>query len=292
MSTLDSFLERGWDDHALHAAAVAERLPEGLRLVQDDDGAMRFAGLAHHVLGEHLQHWQEGLALFAALAEQRPLSTDARASITRCRASLALSGGMADEREGMTASDRCRVSAMAAANLAVSDTRRAWGLLDEAVLGGGALADGDPAVRTLAANGNNIAATLRDLAPLEPDRRELMIHAAQVARTYWQRAGTWLEVERAEYRLAVCWLAAGDPAEALAHARHCDFVVRANGSVPLEKFFASEAMCLAARAAGDDEAARAALSNARQAFDAIAPTDQAWCRGTLEKLDASPAVAR
>ena len=59
MSTLDSFLEQGWDDHAIDAAAVAARLPEGLPLVQDNDGAMGLASLAHHVLGEHLQRWQK-----------------------------------------------------------------------------------------------------------------------------------------------------------------------------------------------------------------------------------------
>ena len=55
VSTLDSLLEQGWDDHAIDAAAVAARLPEGLPLVQDDDDAMGLASLAHHVLGEHLR---------------------------------------------------------------------------------------------------------------------------------------------------------------------------------------------------------------------------------------------
>lgn len=176
---------------------------------------------------------------------------------------------------------------MAAANLAVSDTGRAAKLLQQAVVGADTLTDDDPGVRTLAANSNNIAATLRDLAPLEPDRRELMIRAARVARTYWQRAGTWLEVERAEYRLAVCWLAAGDPAAALQHATRCDSIVRENGSVPLEMFFAAEAVCLSARALGDGEADLRASSIARLSFDAIPPKDQAWCRGTLDKLSAS-----
>ena len=287
MSTLDIFIDRGWDDHAAQAAAVAERLPEGLPLVQDDDGAMRLASLAHHVFGEHLQRWQEGLAFLAALTDRRALASDARASIARCRASLALSAGLADEREGLSASDRCRVTGMAAANLAVVDTGRATKLLQEAVDGAAGLSDDDPGVRALAANSNNIAATLRDLAPSGPDRRALMIRAAQVARRHWERAGTWLEVERAEYRLAVCWLAADDPAEALKHARRCDAIVRENGSAPLEVFFAAEALCLAARATGAGEAGGAAARIARQAFDAIPPDDQEWCRGTLEKLGAA-----
>ena len=114
-----------------------------------------------------------------------------------------------------------------------------------------------------------------------------MIRAAQVARAQWQRAGTWLEVERAEYRLALCWLAAGDPALALQHARACDAIVRENGSLPLELFFAAEALCLPARALGDSACDAAAVATARRAFDALPLDDQAWCRATLDRLNAS-----
>ena len=160
-------------------------------------------------------------------------------------------------------------------------------LLTEAQALAADLPDDDPAVRVLAANSNNIAASLRDLAPLEPAPRELMLRAARAARTQWKRAGTWLEVERAEYRLAVCHLAAGDPVQALRHAELCDCVVRENGSAPLEVFFAAEALCLSARALGDAAAGTAHLAAARQAFDALPASDQAWCRATLDKLEGS-----
>ncbi|MFO1217223.1 MAG: hypothetical protein U1E89_02455 [Burkholderiaceae bacterium] len=287
MNTLDSFLEQAWTDHAEHAAAVAARLPDALPLVQDDDGVMRLAALAHHVWGEHLKRWHEGLAFLVQLRDRRVAGADGSASIARCRASLALSGGVADERAAMTTSDRCRVSAMAAGNLAAADARRASELLRDAVARAGDLPDDDPGVRAVAANSNNIAATLRDLAPLPPEPRELMLRAAEVARAHWQRAGTWLEVERAEYRLAMCRLAAGEPAQALRHARRCESIVREHGPAPLEMFFAAEALCLPARAVGDSETHAAALGTARQAFDALAPSDQAWCRPTLDKLNAS-----
>jgi hypothetical protein len=287
MNTLDTFLDQAWNDHANHAAAVAMRLPEGLPLVQDDDGVMRLAALAHHVLGEHLGRWQEGLAFLARLTERGVQGANGAASIARCQASLRLSGGLADERAAMTASDQCRVTTMAACNLSASDTARAAQLLHDAVALAGDLPDGDPGVRALAANSNSIAGTLQDLTPLEPAQRELMICAAQVARTQWERAGTWLEVERAEYRLALCWLAAGDPVQALQHAQRCDSIVRENGSQPLEMFFAAEALCLPARALGDGSIGAAALVSARQAFDALPLNDQAWCRVTLDKLNAS-----
>ena len=287
MKALDTFLEQAWNEHADHAVAVAARLPEGLSLVEDDDGVMRLATLAHHVLGEHLGSWQDGLAFFAQLSERGVHGASGAASIARCRASLRLSSGQGDDRAGMSASDQCRVTAMAAGNVGASDTARASTLLQGAVARAGDLPDSDPGVRALAASSHGIAATLQERVPLEPGSRELMIRAAQVSRQQWERAGTWLEVERAEYRLAVCWSAAGDPVQALRHARHCDAIVRENGSVPLEVFFAAEALCLPARALGDSATAAPALATARQAFIALAPTDQAWCRVTLDRLDAA-----
>ena len=286
MNTLDSFLEQAWNDHADQPAGVAERLSQGLRFVQDDDGVMRLAALAHHVLGEHLGRWQEGLS-FLLLLKQRAGGAIGAASIARCQASLALSAGLTDGRPAMTQSDRCRVSSMAASNLATSDAARSSTLLRDAVAHAGDLTDDDAGVRALAANGNNIAATLMDRAPLDEEPRSLMIRAAEVARTHWERAGSWLEVERAEYRLAMCWLAAGDPGGAQRHARRCESVVRQNGSIPLELFFAAEALCMSARALGDRQASAGALETARQAFHVLTPDDQAWCRRTLDKLDAT-----
>jgi hypothetical protein len=287
MNTLDAFLDQAWRDHADDAAAVAARLPQGLAMAVDDDGVLRLAGLAHHVLGEHLGRWHAGLDFMAQLAGRGVHDDAGAASIARCQASLRLCGGLPDERAAMSASDQCRVSSMAASNLAASDAGRAAALLEEAEALAAELPDADPGVRALAANGNNVAATLRDLAARAPAQHELMTHAAQVARVQWERAGSWLEIERAEYRLALCWLAAGAPAQALQHAQRCDAIVREHGSPPLEVFFAAEALCLPARALGDSTIHAAALAAARQAFAALSGDDQGWCRVTLDEINAS-----
>lgn len=284
MTTLDTFLDRAWSDHADHAAAVAARLPEALPLVVDDSGAMRLAALAHHVFGEHLGRWRDGLTFLAELAERPVFGADGAAAIARCLASLRLCSGEADQRAALTASDQCRVNSMAAGNLAASNSLRSAELLHEAVTRASALPDADPGVRALAANSNNIAGTLQELASRTAQQRDLMVHAAQVARAQWERAGTWLEVERAEYRLALCWLAAGDPAQALQHTRHCESIVQLNGALPLEVFFAAEALCLCARALGDTAVQAGAVATAQQAFETLPSDDQAWCRATLNTL--------
>jgi hypothetical protein len=70
------------------------------------------------------------------------------------------------------------------------------------------------AQRALAAAGNNLAAGLEE----KPDRDAAgtagMVAAAQAGVECWRRAGTWLEHERAEYRLARSLLAAGQAADA------------------------------------------------------------------------------
>lgn len=284
MDALDSFLDRAWSEHADRPAAVAARLEEAIVLVQDDAGVARLAALGHHVLGEHLARWADGLAFLTALAARGAHAADGAAALARCRASLALCGGLGDGRARLSDSDACRVTAMAAGNLCAVDAARAAALLEDAVARAEPIADADPAVRVVAANANNIAATLHDLTAPAPPQRELMIRAAQIARTHWQRAGTWREVERAEYRLALSWLVAGDPARARQHAEDCAAIVGENGNEPLELFFAAEVLARAAQALGDERAHADALATAQSAFAALAAADQAWCRATLDKI--------
>ena len=282
---LDTWLDTAWNDHADHAAAVASRLPQALPLVLDDDGAMRVAALAHHVFGEHLGQWAAGLDYLRQLNGRGVRGPAAALSLARCMASLNLAASQIDERATMTTSDQCRVSAMAAASLAAFDSTRAAQLLNEAMASAHELPDADPGVRAVAANSNGIAATLAELTPLQPAQRDLMLQTADVARSHWERAGTWLEIERAEYRLALCWLAAGDATMALRHAQNCQAIVTANGAVPLEVFFAAEALHRAALALKDAHGQAAARSTAQQSFDALEAADQAWCRTTLDKIN-------
>jgi len=287
MNAMDTFLERAWSDHAEQPAAVAARLSEGLGLAGSDDEVSRLAMLAHHVLGEHLGQWNPAASFLTALESRGVHAEGGAATLARCQASLRLCGDAQHDVTALSASDRCRVNAMAAANLAAREPARATALLGSAVVQANVLPDEDPGVRALAALGNNIAASLRELDPLGASQCELMVRAAQVARTQWERAGTWREVERAEYRLAVCWLSVGDAHRALQHAKTCDAIVRQHGAQPLELFFAAEALALAARRLGDEPGREAALATARSAFAALPPQDQAWCRTPLETLSAA-----
>ena len=287
----DHFLGQAWDEHAGDAAGVAARLEQdGPRLADTEDRVAALANLVHHVHGEHLGRWADGRALLQRLvaAPACPAGGTAAAAVARLLASLELCAGGADTRAAMSASERIRVSALAAASLAQRDTARATALLAAALAeaASAGLDDSDPAHRALAVTANNLACTLEEKTGRSTAERELMITAALAARRHWALAGTWLETERAEYRLAMTWLQAGDPARARHHALQCLALVDANAGPALERFFAHEALALAERAAGHDDAAAQAVVQARADFAALDDGDRGWCQATLYKLAA------
>jgi hypothetical protein len=245
------------------------------------------------VYGEHLGAWREGLAYLerlSAVASVAPGGASG-AALRRCTASLALAAGIDDARPGLSLSDRIRVGAMAAASLAERDVARALELFEEALeqARSAPLDASNPANRALAATGNNLAVALERKQLRSDGERALMVLAAQTARHYWAIAGTWLETERAEYRLAMTWLQAGDLAQAREHAQACLEIVEANGSVALEAFFGWEALGRVERAAGNRTGHAHALAMARPAFERINADDQGWCRESLTALEASAA---
>jgi hypothetical protein len=285
----DGFLNQAWSDHADDAAAVAGRLAEqGPGLLSDEAQIAPLANLVHHVYGEHLGRWDDGRALLQQLAAHPACSAGgpAAAALARFQASLDLCAGGTDGRGAMSASDRIRVTALAAANLAERDTARASRWLGEALAEAdhAGLDKADPANRALAISANNLACTLEEKAHRTPAERALMITAAQAARRFWALAGGWLEPDRAEYRLAMTWLQAGDPALARHHAQQCLAIVQDHGSVPLERFFGSEALALAEAADGNAAGRAAAVAQAREAFAALDEGDRGWCQATLDKL--------
>ncbi len=243
-------------------------------------------------MGEHLGRWQDGIALQQRLAALPAGQADAMVvqTLRRFIASLALAAGAQDLRAGLGDSERIRITALAAASLAGHDAARALVLLQQALAEArdAGLPDDDPHARALAVAGNNLACTLEEKAARTPAERELMILAAQTARHYWAMAGTWLETGRAEYRLAMTWLQAGDPAQARQHAAQCLALVQENDGPALERFFAWEAIGVAARAAGDSGAHRQALAQARQAFAEVGVDERRDCQSSLDGLAATP----
>jgi hypothetical protein len=287
--TLNAAIAQGWAEHVDDSAGVALRLPGLLDQVQDEAGLMALARLAHHVHGEHLAQWDDGLKFLAALARLPAFEVNGASgqALRRLRGSLALAANQGDLRNTLDDDDRIAVTAMAANALGPHDTARALVLLQEALADAERtpLADSAAAVRALAVAGNNLAATLQEQARRSEAEVALMLLAGRTSRQFWARAGTWLETERADYTLSLCWLAAGDAAQARQHAQACLDRVHAQPEPPaLERFYGFEALCRAERAAGDSAAQARACDQAQAAFADLQTDEQPAHRAALDAL--------
>lgn len=286
----DQFLDQAWTDHATDSPAVAERLrSQALAFLTEDSRVIPMAHLAHHVFGEHLGRWQDGLELLGRAAVLPVATGPAAAALARYQAALKLAGGLEDVRPGFDTSERIRITALTAANLGVHDAAESLALLEEAVAAAesAALPDKDLAHRNLGIAGNGIAGTLEELTSRSAAQTALMLRAAQVARRFWALAGTWVETERADYRLAMSHLQAGHLAQARQHAQDCLDIVHANDKVALEAFFGWEALGRVERAAGNSTGHAQAVAQAEAAFARLADGDKGWCQASLDKLKAA-----
>jgi hypothetical protein len=139
-------------------------------------------------------------------------------------------------------------------------------------------------VRALAIGGNNLAAALEEKADRDADETAGMVLAAEGGLAWWRRAGTWLEHERAEYRLAMSLLQAGRSADAAAAARRCLTLCTANDADAFERFFGHAALALALRAAGDAAGFETARQDALAAHARVPEGERAWCETDLKRL--------
>jgi len=286
--TFDAFLAAAWNDHGEHAEEVATRLAGALDLLESPANIPPFASLVTHVYGEHLARWNAGVALLESLRSRLPSdgSPDVSRAIARSVAILRYAGNLGVTSTHLSIDDRTAVLAAAASALAAQqEWKRAIAAYEEALqLAAPGLEPGSPALRALAVAGNNLAASLEE----KPDRdgRETrgMVTAAEGGLRYWKLAGTWLEEERAEYRMARSLLQAGNHAHAVAHAQRCIDVCSANNASPFERFFGYAALALAHRPDGDGLAFAAARRQALDQYARIAANERPWCEAEFTAL--------
>ena len=169
---------------------------------------------------------------------------ETEAAINRSVAILKLASGATIELECFSNSDLARIYSTLASRFADHkkfSPAKSYFLKSLSSLESIAEKD-DLANRAIAVAGNNLAHALEELRERNPDEIQLMLLAAVTSRKYWEIAGTWLEVEKAEYRLAQSYLKAGLKEQALKHAEICLKICMDNGAAPSEMAFAKELM--------------------------------------------------
>lgn len=286
--SIDAILKAAWAEHADHPQDVADRLAASAHLLQAPDQFAPFVHLLTHVYGEHLGQWQRGVELLESLRKLPALGGDAVAcaALVRAIATLRYAGGDIAAVDALSAEDRVRALATASSALSErNDITRAICAYTEALrVGEAGLPAGSPAIRALAVGGNNLAATLERKSGRTADETRAMLTAAGAALRFWKQAGTWLEEERAEYRLARSRLQAGEPAAAQRSAQRCVDVCRLNDAPAFEHFFAHAVLALACRAAGNAEAFQLERQAAMGHFDQLADDEKKWCEDDRREL--------
>jgi len=287
--TIDAFLDAAWSDHGEHPQDVAERIAASFHVVQAPEDVAPFANLLVHVYGEHLGLWQRGVELLESLRQLSAFdgSAVAAGSIVRGVAVLCYASGTPAALEALPAEDRVR--ALATASSALVGRREfapAIVAFTQALRTAQAgLPLDSPANRALAIGGNNLAGALESKRDRVAAETEAMIAAAEAGLKYWKLAGTWLEEERAEYRLARSLLEAGEPSAAVEAAKRCLAVCEQHDAPPLEQFFAHAVVALARRAAGDTARFGTHRGIATSHYERIPESERQWCTSELEELE-------
>jgi len=294
-ASFDAFLETAWNDHGEQPQEVADRLEASLYVVEQPDQVAPFARLATHVFGEHLGEWRRGIDVLESL---RGLFVDdddaeAMAAIDRGVATLGCASGDRNALDALAETDRIAVLGAVAAALAGRQR------FDEAIAAyrdalqraDAGLPQGSPALRALAVGGNNLAVALEEKVDRDAQETAGMLVAAQGGLDYWKRAGTWLEEQRAHYRLARSRLAAGLPGAAIDSAHECLAVCAAHHAPAIEQFFGYAALALAQRAAGNAAAFGASRRRALELHRALPESERAWCTSDLAALEAAASSA-
>ncbi len=286
--TFDAFVETAWNDHADRPQEVADRLAASLHVVQAPEHVPPFARLLTHVFGEHLGQWHRGIDLLESL-RGLPANDDSAAvagALTRSIASLRYASGDRSAVEPLSLDDRVSALATAAAAFAGrNDFAQALAAYAEAVrFANAGLVSDSPAIRALAIGGNNLAAALEGKTPRDESETRGMIAAAESALKYWKLSGTWLEEERAEYRLTRSLLQAGEPKAAIRSAERCIHVCRSNGAPAIEEFFGYTVLALAQRAAGDASSFKDSRRQALRLFEQVPQEERQSCASDRKDL--------
>jgi len=280
---ISEYTHSAWSIHAETPEQVLKDVKEQFKYLETEEDILKLAHLIVHVAGEHLGKWQEGLALLRNL-KHNPLLKN-KSDMLRFMAILELGNNPNISIEKFSTSDQARIMASTSSALvSLGGLKSGENLFNQAVTKASSLEQSDPAFSSLAVSANNIASKLEDKAARSEIETSLMLKAAKTARVFWEKAGTWKEVERAEYRLAHSYLKAEQFDMALKHADLCLEIVAENKNIPLEHFFALEVKVLALKATGKNEEALKSLNTMEVVFNTLSSEDKIWCESTLKKL--------
>lgn len=282
--TFEEYLNDAWSRHGTDSTELLKKFKNHFSLINSSDEINQMGYLIAHVSGEHLGQWGRGIQLLNELRDH-PKAVD-KTGLNRFIAALALGDDETFSLDDFSDSDKVRIYAMTASALAAQNDpgRASFYLAQAEKLCHSNLANKDPAHRNLAIASNNLAVALHEKEELSHEEINLMIHAAFLSRKFWEIAGTWSEIERAEYWLAKTFLKANILDKAYAHAERCLEIISEHGNDPIEVFFGMEVMGQVEEARNNHLGKEQSLKGMKDSFAKMSPDDQKWCRETFDKM--------
>ncbi|MBT3783398.1 hypothetical protein HOF92_00400 [bacterium] len=252
-ASYQDFINECWSNHDKESNLVANNLISNLDLIETTEQIPGYVSLVTHTFGGHLGKWSEAIELLKNICELKAFKNNQAVY----RGLATMSYCLDDENEfnkyvelSTQEGRNVKIYAVAATELiGQGDFMKATMAFNKALAHAPENMEKDnPCASAIAISGNNLACELEEKPNRSDSEVELMLIAAKAARKYWEIAGGWTEVERAEYRLAMSYLQANDPFSALEHARLCESICKENNANPFESFFAYEALTKVNRA--------------------------------------------
>ena len=270
-------IQRAWADHGDHPAAVLERRPALADAASTPEQVVRLSGFLVHFVGEERADWAEVAALLAHAMVGVPEGPDLAPALTDLYVARLLSGQTAAALEAQTRllahGGAAPVAHLARGALLYGVSARkadpdATALLEAALDLADSFTAPTPADRGVAVLLNNFASDLLT-RQRHTDTDRLLRRAAKTSLTFWKRAGTWVNEERALYLNALAHRHLAEAGDALAAARAGLAVIAAHGAEPVDPAFLPlvEAAALRDMDPPEHEAARAAADTLAAAFD-------------------------
>lgn len=284
-----AYLHKSWSEHAKNPQGVADQFEAHFQTLTQPEQIFPFAHLISHVFLEHLCDWAQGKQVLSKL-QKLPLSENSETQSAMKRF-IATMDYLTSARPDISAfSPSCQVRILAAAAGGFAAAKRISGAksaLQEAVsIAAQHLEEKDPAFKPLAMAGNNLASQLEKNEDRSAEETALMLFAAELARKFWELAATWLEVERAEYRLAHSELAAGNAEKAMKHANLCLEICQKNSASAMELFFALECFAKIYLQQNKRSEFAEALQKMEGYLGELNSDENPWCVKALNKLKA------
>lgn len=286
--TFKEYIEKSWAEHEKQTDQVVLSYEQGISLIQSEDELLGLSRLVSHIASDHNFKFNAATVTLQKLFDH-PLATaqKAKLALTRLLVTLKYMADQTEDISNFSLSDRTIIFASTAASLLLQKNfDKAKMLLNNAIAASHSLKENsDPAFKTLAMCTNNMAAALSEKNILTPQEESLMIETAQYARNFWEKAGTWLNVERAEYYLSKYFRKIVDLENAERHGYLCLEICEKEKADPVELFFAHQSLALVFRLKKNDIQYQTHLGFMRKYFTECGQADQSWMKASLTEAE-------